>query len=738
MDVFAWCENDMTGVPHHIAEHRLNVNLALKPVVQKRRGMAPNLVKWLCEEVTESRAETRGKFRRDGESQQLTVGAGISFLLHKLIPPKKTDPIALLVFSIPSVVLPRTVKEVQSLTGKLAALTRFLSKAAERQLPFFKTLKGCLKQKSFVWTSEAETAFQEMKKLLKTLPMLIVPVDGKILYLYISVANEAFGHPVHVLTNLPIKQVLTKPEISGRLALWAVELGAYEISYLPRSAVKSQVMADYLTEMSGELEVINEPTALKPVIGETSDLFTDCASCVEGAGAGLVLASPSGEEHTYALRFNFDVTNNEAQYEAMYIIQNDILYRKSYCRPMMRCVGPIEAEMIVEEVRNGTCALHSGYKTIAAKIMRMGPFPAGPGNVKFLIVAVDYFTKWVEAKAGRTITGVQVRNFVWECIVCRFGIPRELVSDNGAQIAKDPFKIWCTDLNIIQKFTSVAHPQANGLCEVTNRDIVSGIKKRLCEKRTGWVDELPNVLWAHHTTFKKSTGETLFSLVYASEAVIPAEILVPTHRFANFEEEANDAALSENLNFIEEQKLMAAIREANNIQKIAKYYNKRVRALSFDIGEWSLDSQVVEKAHFGRRNYYERNLYLKLTSSRSLIAVILARGISAMPYWATAYADFASSKEQRRSEMADGSGFGSGQLMTISSINSTLSRSLNAAVNVEKFLETGLELSIFLGNSGRCWRNLVKSSSAEALAARALSRSAVSFTTSSNSNLMVA
>ncbi|XP_071714984.1 uncharacterized protein [Rutidosis leptorrhynchoides] len=115
----------------------------------------------------------------------------------------------------------------------------------------------------------------------------------------------------------------------------------------------------------------------------------------------------------------------------------------------------------------------------------VGPLPAGPGNVKFLIVAIDYFTKWAEAKA----------------------------------------------------FTSVAHPQANGLCEVTNRDIVS-------------------------------------------------EILVPTHRVANFEEEANDDALGENLNFIEERRLMAAIREANNKQQIAKYYNKRVHALSFDAGEW--------------------------------------------------------------------------------------------------------------------------------------------------------
>ncbi|XP_071727785.1 uncharacterized protein [Rutidosis leptorrhynchoides] len=77
-------------------------------------------------------------------------------------------------------------------------------------------------------------------------------------------------------------------------------------------------------------------------------------------------------------------------------------------------------------------------------------------------------------------------------------------------------------------------------------------------------------------------------MVYGSEAVIPAEILVPTHRVASFEEEANDDALGENLNFIKERRLMAAIREANNKHQISKYYNKSVRALSFDVGEWVL------------------------------------------------------------------------------------------------------------------------------------------------------
>ncbi|XP_071727740.1 uncharacterized protein [Rutidosis leptorrhynchoides] len=125
------------------------------------------------------------------------------------------------------------------------------------------------------------------------------------------------GYPIHVLTDLPVKHVLSKPKISGRLAKWAIELGSYEITYLPRISVKGQVLADYLAEMRGELEVIHEQTELQPTRGEIWDLFTDGVSCAEGAGVGLILTSPIGEEHKYALCFNFNVRNNEAEYEAL-------------------------------------------------------------------------------------------------------------------------------------------------------------------------------------------------------------------------------------------------------------------------------------------------------------------------------------------------------------------------------------------------------------------------------------
>ncbi|GJW68382.1 reverse transcriptase domain-containing protein [Tanacetum coccineum] len=192
----------------------------------------------------------------------------------------------------------------------------------------------------------------------------------------------------------------------------------------------------------------------------------------------------------------------------------------------------------------------------------VGPFPEGPGKVKFLIVAMYYFTKWIKAKPVATITGNQIKKFVWDNIVCRFGLPGEIISDNGKQFRDDPFKDWCEKLCINQHFASVKHPQTNGLVEKANRSLGEGIKARLEARSKNWMEELPHVLWAHRTMIKSSNVDTPFSLTYGTEAVIPAEIGMPTIRTVEVDLVQNNEALEINLDLLEERREEAAIREA--------------------------------------------------------------------------------------------------------------------------------------------------------------------------------
>nr|GEV38906.1 reverse transcriptase domain-containing protein [Tanacetum cinerariifolium] len=184
-----------------------------------------------------------------------------------------------------------------------------------------------------------------------------------------------------------------------------------------------------------------------------------------------------------------------------------------------------------------------------------GPFPKGPGKVKFFIVAMEYFTKWIEAKAVATITGNQF-------------------SDN-------PFKDWCEKLNITQRFVSVKHPQSNRLIERVNRSLCKGIKARLGEENKIWIKELSHVLWAHRTMIKSSHGDTPFSLTYGTEAVTPAKIRMPTYRTAVVDAVYNNEELRVNLYLLEERRECAAIREAKEKLKMTKYYNTRVCGVTF-------------------------------------------------------------------------------------------------------------------------------------------------------------
>ncbi|GJU62399.1 reverse transcriptase domain-containing protein [Tanacetum coccineum] len=192
-----------------------------------------------------------------------------------------------------------------------------------------------------------------------------------------------------------------------------------------------------------------------------------------------------------------------------------------------------------------------------------GPFSEGPGKVKFLIVAIDYFTKWIKAKPVATITGYQIKN---SCGITSF-----------------------VDLDSQEKSSRIMENNSKTIrsrtVERANRSLGEGIKARLDERSKNWMEELPHVLWAHRTMIKSSNGDTPFSLTYGTEAVIPAEIGMPILRTAEVDLVQNDEALEINLDLLEERREQAAIREAKSKAKMERYYNSKVRSTSFKPGD---------------------------------------------------------------------------------------------------------------------------------------------------------
>ena len=151
----------------------------------------------------------------------------------------------------------------------------------------------------------------------------------------------------------------------------------------------------------------------------------------------------------------------------------------------------------------------------------------------------------------RSITEARIKNFVWKNIICRFGIPLTIISDNGRQFDSQGFKDFCSGLGIKNQYSSPGHPQANGQTEVTNRTLLRIIKTKLDKAKGAWPDELPNVLWAYKTTARTPTGETPFRLTYGTEVVIPVEVEVANTRRTTFSKKENDDKLRVNLDCLD-------------------------------------------------------------------------------------------------------------------------------------------------------------------------------------------
>ena len=205
----------------------------------------------------------------------------------------------------------------------------------------------------------------------------------------------------------------------------------------------------------------------------------------------------------------------------------------------------------------------------------------GKGQCKFIVVAVDYFTKWAEVEPLATITKEKVCNFVWCAIICRFGIPRALVLGNGKQFDNPKFRDFCTELGIKNYYSSPAHPQSNGQAEVTIRTLKAALKTKLEGLKGKWVEYLLEGLWAYRTTRKSATHETPFALAFGTEAVAPIEIGLKSLRIELASVEHNEEALRLNLDLLDEKCDQTLKRTEDYQRKTTRYYDQKVKPRSY-------------------------------------------------------------------------------------------------------------------------------------------------------------
>jgi transposase InsO family protein len=208
------------------------------------------------------------------------------------------------------------------------------------------------------------------------------------------------------------------------------------------------------------------------------------------------------------------------------------------------------------------------------------------------VVAVEYFSKWIEAKPLATITSVTFQKFFWQNIVCCFGVPKAITVDNGTQFDAEAFKEFCDQIGTKIHFASVRHSESNGLVERANGIIMTGIMKLIFNQPRGkWPDELIKVVWSHNTIVSRSTGFTPFKLLFGDEVIAPEEAKAGSIRTSASAEDEVDYHVTKDT--IEGTRLQA-VENINKYQaEIIKWRDRKVRLKNIKPGIWCFGEWLI-------------------------------------------------------------------------------------------------------------------------------------------------
>jgi ribonuclease HI len=415
-------------------------------------------------------------------------------------------------------------------------------------------------------------------------------------------------------------------------------------TYTPRA---HNHFADALATLASLIKLV-EGGDVRPLRIETRDIPAYCV-CIEECMN--VEAEIDDKPWYYDIkRFIQDreypsrATENEKKYirrmAFQFFLSREILYKRTHDATLLRCVDAEEANRLIQEMHAGLMGAHANGPFLARKIMRAGyywltmerdcirhvqtchkcqmyqnsknappqylhtmaspwPFsawgmdvigaitPKASNGHEFILVAIDYFTKWVEACSFKNVTQVAVTRFVKNNIICRYGMPEMLITDNASNLNNRMMDQLCQQFKIQHHNSAPYRPKMNGAVEAANKN-VKKILSKMTETYKDWHEHLPYALCAYRTSVRTSVGATPYSLVYGMEAVLPVEVEIPSLRILSqtqLEEAEWAQARYEQLNFIDEKRLAALCHGQLYQRRIERAYNKKARPRTFQPGD---------------------------------------------------------------------------------------------------------------------------------------------------------
>ncbi|GJR95978.1 reverse transcriptase domain-containing protein [Tanacetum coccineum] len=216
----------------------------------------------------------------------------------------------------------------------------------------------------------------------------------------------------------------------------------------------------------------------------------------------------------------------------------------------------------------------------------MGPFPSSKGN-KYILVAVDYLSKWVEAKALPTNDARVVCKFL-KSLFARFGAPRAIISDRGTHFCNDQFAKVMLKYGVTHRLSTAYHPQTSGQVEVSNRGLKRILERTVGENRASWSDKLDDALWAFRTAYKTPIGCTPYKLVYGKACHLPIELEHKAYwalKHANFDLKTAGDQRKVQLNELSELRDQAYENSLIYKEKTKRIHDAKIKNRVFNVGD---------------------------------------------------------------------------------------------------------------------------------------------------------